>query len=930
MKSVYMKTELRVYLIIFVMLLLGACSKSSQDKDLTPQPEMAPEVLEAQIDSPAGRQTIYSGESLNFEGSLKGGSPPYSYTWDFASAAQLSTQQDPGQVVFSRPGTYTVVFAVRDNFGEYAEDSVPIEVVADTTPEALIDSPKEDVVISEGEAVTFAASVSKGNPPIRYEWDFSGQAAPSGKEDPGSITFPDTGTYPIRFTVSDRDGDTDSAAVTIEVKQNIPDAVIVSPKENPVIFQGESVLFSGAVHGGNAPLRYAWDFGGGAQNSSQKRPGNVVFASPGVYQVMFTAQDVHKDRDSDERTITVIEDLKPRAYIISPDKDVAILDGCSVNFRSFVQGGNQPLKLDWDFGGAAMNSSTQDPGSIMFSDPGSIMFSDPGTYRITFTVKDANNDTISESRTITVIKDTIPVVSIDSPGDGTVITEKGSLIFHSRVKDGNEPLSYVWDFGGARENIHVKDPGELLLSTIGTFQVRMTVTDADGDTGSDAITLQVARDTHPRARIDSPRRDLRIYEGESVVFAGSVVDGNNPMKFKWDFEGGAKKSRVKDPGEVVFDKAGSYTVSFAVEDNDGDKDSDTVTITVIKSTWSYVAGGWSHSIGLKTDGSLWAWGWNLQGQLGNGLNASCNMPVHVGEERNWKLFASGSAHTLAIRTDGSLWVWGSNTAGQLGIGQRKQTFSPVRVGTDTTWACIAAGSNHSLAVKRDGSLWVWGRNTEGQLGDGSYAYSIIPVMIGSGKDWRMVAAGEAHSMAVKEGGSLWAWGSNELGQLGDGTQVDNPAPKHIAPGTQWTSIAAGKRHSLAVRKDGTLWAWGANLWGQLGDGTKVFKAAPIQIGCDTDWEYVSAGEYHSVALRKDGSIWAWGWNAFGQLGIDSFTDIHTPARIGSDKDWVKITAGLHHTLAVKKNGTLWAWGYNGYGQVGDKTNEDKCGPVLIR
>ena len=909
---------MRVCLIIFVVHFLGACSQCSQEKNVSAPPEM----LVATIDSPAAPLTVYELESLKFTGSAAGGSPPYSYEWDFAGGAELSAEQDPGEVVFSGPGKYEVVFTVRDGAGKRASDSLSIEIVADTTPRAHIDSPEKEVVIVEGASVSFAASVDQGNPPLKYEWDFGDRIARFDKQDPGSIAFDDAGTYVAKFSVSDRDGDTDHASVTIEVIKNIPDAAIVSPKENSLIFQGESVRFSGTVHGGNAPLGYTWDFGGGAKNSGKKDPGNVIFSVPGMYQVVFGVEDVHKDRDSDERIITVIEDLKPHAHIISPPADLTILEGRSVDFRSFVQGGNPPLKLDWNFGGAAMNSSRQDPGTVIFPTP--------GIYRVTFTLRDGNDDVISESRTITVIKDTLPVVSIDSPGDGIVITEKGSLIFQSTITGGNEPLTYLWDFGGARENIRAKDPGELLLSTIGTFQVRMTVTDADGDVGTDAITLQVAHDTHPRARIVSPGRDLRIYEGEVIFFGGSVVDGNIPLKFKWDFNGGAKKSEIEDPGEVVFDKAGSYTITFLVEDNDGDKDSDTVAITVIKSTWSYVAGGWSHSLGLKTDGSLWAWGWNLQGQLGNGLNASSNKPVHVGDDRNWGLFASGSAHTLALKTDGSLWAWGSNAAGQLGIVSTRQIFFPVRVTADTTWAHVAAGSNHSLAVREDGSLWAWGRNTEGQLGDGSYAYSPIPVRIVSDQVWRLVAAGEAHSLAANEGGSLWAWGSNELGQLGDGTQVASPAPERIAPDAAWISLAAGKRHSLAVKKDGTLWAWGANLWGQLGDGTKVFKSSPVQIGHDTDWVHVSAGEYHSVALKRDGSIWAWGWNAFGQLGIDSFTDIHTPARIGSDKDWVLVTAGLHHTLAVKKNGTLWAWGYNGYGQVGDKTNEDKSKPVLIR
>jgi alpha-tubulin suppressor-like RCC1 family protein len=708
----------------------------------------------------------------------------------------------------------------------------------------------------------------------------------------------------------------------VEVKKNVPKISIDSPADNTVIYEGESVICKGSATGGNSPFSYKWDFSGGAADSQIQDPGRVVFNNPGTYQVSFTVEDRHKDRDSKLVNLRVLADTKPLAKILSPKDDIAILEDRQVMFEGFVEGGNTPVSYQWDYGGAASASSALSPGNVTFKDP--------GTYPVVFSVTDDNRDTNKDSRIITVIKDTIPVASILTPADDTLIAEKGSLVFSASVKEGNVPLTYQWDFGGAAQNVSILNPGEVLMENIGTFEIILTITDSDGDIASDSVTVNIVRDTKPRATIVSPRHHLKIYEGEGVNFEGSVIDGNLPLKFTWDFKDGAKKRTTEDPGEVLFNKPGTYTVNFVVEDRDGDIARDTVSVTVIKSTWSFVTGGWSHSMGLKTDGSLWAWGWNLQGQLGNGLNASSNKPENIGQDRTWKQVFIGSAHSLALKSDGTLWGWGSNTSGQLGVGSQRQVFAPVKIGGNSTWSHMAAGSYHTLAVKDDGSLWAWGRNTEGQLGDGTYSYSTNPVRIGTENDWGQVAAGEAHSIALKKDGTLWCWGSNELGQLGDGTQLGSVTPRQVGTGFEWIGIAAGKRHSMAIRKDGSLWAWGANLWGQLGDGTKVFKSLPVQVGRDSGWKHVSAGEYHSVGLKKDGSIWCWGWNAFGQLGTDSFNDIYVPTRVGNAADWTWISAGLHHTLALKKNGTLWTWGYNGYGQLGDKTNEDKCTPMLIR
>ncbi len=803
-----------------------------------------------------------------------------------------------------------------------ASDTRMIEVIEDTSPRVVIDALRNDTLIKEGEAVSFAATITGGNEPVVCVWDFGNSHGRSDREDPGRITFNEAGTFPVQVCARDRDGDTGCDSVIVEVSKNIPTATIESPERNTAVFQGQPLVFKGSVAGGNGPLRYSWDLGAAAPKSSKKDPGRVVIQTPGVHLVTFTVEDANGDRCADSLEIRVRNDTKPVAKIVSPLNDPTVLEGDSLEFQGAVQGGDEPLNLVWSFEGVAPDFSGLSPGRIVFSSP--------GTYRVIFSADDATGDVSVETRTVTVVKDTTPVVRIMSPEDGLVITEKALVQFEASVREGNEPLTYQWDLGGAGENSAEQDPGEQLLNTMGTFRVVLTVTDADGDTGTDLATIRVAKDTQPRAAIISPAQDLRIYEGESAVFAGAVRDGNMPIAFTWDFKGGADKSSAEDPGEVVFDKAGTYAVTFLAQDSDGDTDSDSVTVTVIKSMWLSVAGGGSHSVGLKTDGSLWAWGWNMQGQMGNGQHSGCTVPMHIGTERDWVAVSCGSSHTLALKADGSLWAWGSNTSGQMGTGTMRQASSPVRVGREDDWGHVAAGSHHSLAVRSDGSLWAWGRNTEGQLGTPGLTYSTTPVRIGDDLDWELVAAGEAHSLAIKKDGTLWCWGSNELGQLGDGSQVDSPTPRLIESDAAWVSIAAGKRHSLAVKQDGTLWAWGANLWGQLGDGTKVFKSSPVRVGKDSGWAYVCAGEYHSAALKREGSIWTWGWNAFGQLGINSLKDIYVPTRIRPDTDWAQVAAGLHHTLAVKNNGTLWIWGYNGYGQLGDRSSEDRCLPILVR
>ncbi len=349
-------------------------------------------------------------------------------------------------------------------------------------------------------------------------------------------------------------------------------------------------------------------------------------------------------------------------------------------------------------------------------------------------------------------------------------------------------------------------------------------------------------------------------------------------------------------------------------------------------TWSTIEAGSRHTLALRGDGSLWAWGSNGSGRLGDGTTTPRKTPVRIGTDTDWKTLGAGDAHSLAIKTDGSLWAWGNNAGGRLGDGSTSTRKAPRRVGADTDWVAVSAGKEHSLALKADGSLWAWGVNLYGQFGDGSATGSLVPVRVGSLTDWVLVDAGAERSLGVRADGSLWAWGRNYMGVLGDGTSMDQLLPSRVGFATGWSAAAAGDHHTLGLRNDGSVYGWGLNWYGEVGDGTggaESERLTPVRVGSATNWTMVAAGSGHSVGLRSDGSIWAWGINWYGQLGNGSNTDRSSPVQMGSGKDWVAVSAGESHTLGLKRDGTLWAWGRNYEGQLGDGTTNHRWTPVKV-
>jgi len=301
---------------------------------------------------------------------------------------------------------------------------------------------------------------------------------------------------------------------------------------------------------------------------------------------------------------------------------------------------------------------------------------------------------------------------------------------------------------------------------------------------------------------------------------------------------------------------------------------------------SLAAGGF-HSLQVKFDGTAWASGWNANGQLGRGNNNNLSLP-HVVLANNFNEVplmsclgvAAGFAHTVALRTDGSVWTWGSDANGQLGDGGANTDSSiPVRVTALTNMLAVAAGSNHCLAVRGDGTVWTWGLGTSGQLGQGSNLSTNVPVRALVISNTVVVAGGNAHSLALRADGSVWSWGLGTSGQLGRGNTLSTNRPDRVNIVTNIVSVAAGDFHSLAVRADGTVWAWGLGTNGQLGNGNNTSTVQAIQISGLSGVMAVAGGGAHSLGLKGDGTVWSWGLNSSGQLGNNSTTSANTPVLV---------------------------------------------------
>ena len=354
---------------------------------------------------------------------------------------------------------------------------------------------------------------------------------------------------------------------------------------------------------------------------------------------------------------------------------------------------------------------------------------------------------------------------------------------------------------------------------------------------------------------------------------------------------------------------------------------------------SAIAAGNEHSMALKSDGTVWTWGWNYHGQLGDGTNMDKYTPVKVIGLTGGTAISAGGGHSVALKSDGTVWAWGQNLVGQLGDGTYTYRNTPVQVRGLTGVIAIAAGHQFTMALTRDGTVWVWGDNSGGVIGDWNIYRAgncPTPVQVRGLADVAAIAAGTAHALALVRGGSVWTWGHNGWGQLGGGTVTSNSKrwdPQQVLTGAR--AIAAGggsfqNLHSIAIMLDGRAWTFGDNSHGELGNGTTAPSKTPVPVSGLIGVTAVSAGSAFTTALRSDGTVWSWGYNAYGQSGDGTTVGKHTPVQVRGLTGVAALVAGGPHALVLKNDRTVWGWGRNSFGGLGDGTTTSRSTPVQVR
>jgi len=322
--------------------------------------------------------------------------------------------------------------------------------------------------------------------------------------------------------------------------------------------------------------------------------------------------------------------------------------------------------------------------------------------------------------------------------------------------------------------------------------------------------------------------------------------------------------------------------------------------------WKQVAGGYNHTAAIKTDGTLWCWGYNVTyGQLGDNTIVHRSSPVQtVAFGKNWKQVSCGDRYTASIKTDGTLWCWGYNIYGQLGDNTVVNKSSPVQtVAFGNNWKQVSCGVVNTASIKTDGTLWAWGYNLDGGLGDNTTTNKSSPVQtIAFGNNWKQVSVSTRHMAAIKTDGTLWCWGLNSDGQLGDNTIVAKSSPvQTVTFGTNWKQVSSGASITTAIKTDGTLWVWGLGTSGRLGDNTISSKSSPVQtISYGTNWKQVLYIQGKTnAAIKTDGTLWTWGDNFYGQIGDNTVTSRSSPVQTSAyGNNWKQVSCGYYHTVAV--------------------------------
>lgn len=345
----------------------------------------------------------------------------------------------------------------------------------------------------------------------------------------------------------------------------------------------------------------------------------------------------------------------------------------------------------------------------------------------------------------------------------------------------------------------------------------------------------------------------------------------------------------------------------------------------------YINAGATFAFAINENGEVFSWGNNRYAQLGDGTCTQRNKPVRISKLIDIKKVSSGYYHAVALKNDGSIYVWGSPVMSD-SIYSSQLELSPVKLDIPKV-KDISSGKGHIIALSEEGEIYTWGENESGQLGNGVFGNSIFsPHKVELSADIIKIESGMKHSIAIDNLGRVYVWGSNFYGQLGDGTNEDKCIPELLESIDDIKDVIAGYNHTIFIKNNDGIYTCGNNDCGQLGIGTTENSNLPIKISNQYESILISGGLSHTIEVDEEENIYVWGLNASRQLGNSYNTpnnNVSEPTEVYGLENIVSIDSGVYHNLALDNNGTVWSWGYNSHNQLGDGTTINRDIPKTI-